>query len=111
MCQSKKYDDGSSNLCQSCDISCQTCDTANECLTCPPTSHRTLDTTDKTCPCDENWYSTGVETCAACDYTCKTCLGLSANCTDCDSTYLRSKIASGSDHSCPCNLGYYDKSV
>ena len=107
LCDSKFYDDGTNAVCKPCREGCLTCTNANECLTC--SGSRTLNTGDKTCPCNANYYyvsPTSPDDCVQCHYSCANCSGAGATgCLTCDASKNRTLTSA---HACQCNDGLYD---
>ena len=79
---------------------------------------RDLSTTEKKCPCIDNYFDNGNQICASisfksfipleCSFKCLTCVDIETKCLSCntDGTY-RIDDASNSN-SCPCATRYYD---
>ncbi|EAR96176.2 REJ domain protein (macronuclear) [Tetrahymena thermophila SB210] len=80
----------SSNLCQPCDSTCQTCNgTKNtNCIICRSGLHMQLSTNLCVQNCDSNEFLNSLSQCQKCDNSCKTCDGSSSNnCKSCYSNF------------------------
>ncbi|CAD8066053.1 unnamed protein product [Paramecium sonneborni] len=87
--------------CQPCKWNCQTCEDADQCLTCPINVNRYDDPINK-CPCQNGYYDNGVALCVQCDWRCETCEQSATKCTQCKGANRNS------DKSCLCNDQFYE---
>ncbi len=98
-----------SNYCLACASRCYKCTgpTNNDCAACfSNTQYRILN--GSTCVCQPlyNYDNLVSDVCANCSYTCLSCTSASnSSCTSCNLTDNRYDDL---NHSCPCNIGYYD---
>ena len=102
------YDNGLTDICQACSITCLTCNfsSTSSCLTCNTTAYRTFDNAGS-CPCNVGYYDGGGSTCLKCAYSCVTCNGgAGSNCLTCPS--LATTFRNMSSGSCNCINGYYN---
>ncbi|EAR96178.2 surface protein (macronuclear) [Tetrahymena thermophila SB210] len=80
----------SSNQCQPCDSTCQTCNGPQNtnCMICKSGLHMQLSTSLCVQSCDSNEFLNALSQCQKCDNSCKTCDGSSSsNCKSCYSNY------------------------
>ena len=103
------YQDTVAQSCNTCDLSCQTCNgaVATNCLSCD-TGRYLLAANNSCVSCDVDGYyqDTLAQTCEACDTSCQTCSGSAAtNCLSCPT----GKYLLASNNSCvSCDVdGYY----
>jgi proprotein convertase subtilisin/kexin type 5 len=108
LCMTGFYDNGSSESCAVCHLSCLTCTTTNvKCLSCNSTLRRSYVSASNTCPCDAGYFDNGTAMCQPCYLTCYTCNGpLKTNCLSC--TGASSRTLNGSY--CQCPSKYFDLS-
>ena len=96
------YYEGGSTVCSVCPYQCSNCTTGPTCLSCPPSSQRTLTLGD--CICDAGYYDNGNTTeCQACFEQCLECSTYSV-CTDCDNV-THHRVLYVDD--CICDSGYF----
>ncbi|EAS00754.2 zinc finger lsd1 subclass family protein (macronuclear) [Tetrahymena thermophila SB210] len=108
-CPAKTYqtNNGATNICSSCDSSCQTCSgpNANQCLSCILPNYFQPDTTQCVTTCKTSYYPVqNTATCAPCNATCYQCSASTANdCTSCTGNlYLQNNTCSST-----CQNGTY----
>lgn len=78
-------------------------------MTCSSADLRTLNSTS--CPCNSSYYDNGVSLCTLCHYSCLSCFGSSsASCATCPANSSSHRIDTllVSEHTCPCDIGFYD---
>ena len=103
------YQDTTTQTCNACDSSCQTCNgaAATNCLTCGTGKYLlSVNNSCVSCNVDGYYIDTVAQACVACDSSCKTCSGAATtNCLSCDT----GKYLLASNSSCvSCNAnGYY----
>ncbi len=74
-------------------------------MTCDDSNHREL--VSDNCTCKPGYFNNGVDLCAACHRSCKTCSGeTSSNCLTCETSNNRS--FNNQDGTCLCDNGYFD---
>ncbi|CAD8134634.1 unnamed protein product [Paramecium pentaurelia] len=103
---SNTFDDGFSQQCQQCDLSCKTCygPLSSNCLTCDK-NYRQLELSY--CVCPIKYYDIGELKCAECHYSCHRCFGNNAeSCIMC-SFDLNLRVLKG--NTCKCVDGYYEE--
>ena len=113
-CLKSFYDTGSSILCESCHVSCNTCTNSTHCSTCTSTNYRTLNSSadyfgvlSNYCVCYYGTYPINPTTCGLCHEKCEVCHGpLETQCDFCSDTYKRKFKLSTTE--CVCKDGYYD---
>ncbi|KAL4488331.1 hypothetical protein ABPG72_019181 [Tetrahymena utriculariae] len=102
-CDAGYYDAGT-EVCNICDITCQTCSNSNSCSSCLETNFREKNGTS--CECIDGYieYNPKQKQCQKCHYSCLKCNGADQNsCISCDSQ--NNRVLNG--QSCNCRQGYY----
>jgi len=85
VCDIGFYDDGTSENCQPCHKSCESCagPLKSDCTSCKTSNQRYLSTTE--CICNDGFFENNQATCGDCHYSCKTCNGANSNnCLSCE---------------------------
>lgn len=117
-CKPGFYDESTPGAeCSSCHFSCQTCSAIGDssCDSCSGSSHRTYDSTLKTCKCLPKYYDDGMnQLCQSCHYSCKTCLLPNpTRCASCDDslTINRATNPNITTYLCDCPERFYDNGI
>lgn len=106
VCKATFWNNASNAVCLSCHASCQTCSNSSStaCLTCPPSSFRTL--IAGSCGCNQYYFDDSTAICKDCNYACATCSN-TVNCTACDSA-TNHRYLSTATNECLCSTGFYN---
>jgi hypothetical protein len=111
-CPTGYYLDTTTNSCDKCDYSCDTCTSKDKCILCRAGYYK-LDSSCLT-SCPEGMYEDCKETartCENCDVSCKTCvLGTNSDCIECATGYVMYNRKCIKNDNCPTGT-YYDSTA